>query len=90
MIIPGRRSKLFLTISSNSLFVFADVPYAKTAIDNGSATAILYDTWTRQRRQSFALTNDLATHRAAYAPDRSTFDGSLPLNAPPPWAPHPP
>src|SRR3954470_14278387 len=31
-----------------------------------------------------------ATHRAAYAAERSTFDGSLPLNAPPPWRAMPP
>ena len=32
----------------------------------------------------------LATHRAAYAAERSTFDGSLPANAPPPWRAMPP
>ena len=31
-----------------------------------------------------------ATKRPKYAPLRSTFDGSLPLNAPPPWRPMPP
>lgn len=56
----------------------------------GSATPIAYDTWTKQRRQIFALTNDLATQRAAYAAERSTFVKSLPENAPPPCAPQPP
>src|SRR3954470_8297001 len=32
----------------------------------------------------------LATQRAAYAAERSTFDGSLPENAPPPWRAQPP
>lgn len=59
-------------------------------IEIGSATPIAYDTWTKQRRQILALTNDLATQRAAYAADRSTFVKSFPENAPPPWAPQPP
>ncbi len=33
---------------------------------------------------------DLATWRTRYAPERSTLVGSLPENAPPPCAPHPP
>ena len=37
-----------------------------------------------------ALTSDLATQRAAYAADLSTFEKSLPEKAPPPWAPQPP
>ena len=32
----------------------------------------------------------LATQRAAYEAERSTFEGSLPLNAPPPCRPMPP
>src|ERR1019366_3399881 len=35
-------------------------------------------------------TTFLATYRAAYAAERSTFDGSFPLNAPPPWRAIPP
>jgi hypothetical protein len=35
-------------------------------------------------RASPAATTFLATYRAAYAAERSTFDGSLPENAPPP------
>jgi len=37
-----------------------------------------------------AATKDFAIHLAAYTPLLSTFDGSLPEKAPPPWAPHPP
>ena len=47
-------------------------------------------TCTNTRRHIPALTNDFATHRAAYAAERSTLDGSFPENAPPPCAPHPP
>src|SRR5688500_1502467 len=36
------------------------------------------------------FTTSRATKRQKYAPERSTFDGSLPLNAPPPWRPIPP
>src|SRR5204863_2300138 len=37
-----------------------------------------------------AATMFLATYRAAYAAERSTFDGSLPENAPPPCGQAPP
>ena len=37
-----------------------------------------------------AATTFLATQRMAYAPERSTFDGSLPEKAPPPWRAMPP
>ena len=47
-------------------------------------------TCTRTLLQSPALTSDFATQRAAYAADRSTFEKSLPENAPPPCAPQPP
>ena len=47
-------------------------------------------TWTRTLLQSPAFTSDLATQRAAYAADLSTFEKSLPEKAPPPWAPQPP
>ena len=61
-ILPGLRSKFFLTISVSSVDVFDDVPKLKTVIERGSATPMAYDTWTRQRRQRPALTKDLATH----------------------------
>ena len=47
-------------------------------------------TCTSTLRHSPALTNDLATQRAAYDAHRSICAGSLPDRAPPPWAPHPP
>jgi hypothetical protein len=49
-----------------------------------------YATWISQRLASPAATTFLATQRIAYAADRSTFDGSLPENAPPPWRAMPP
>ena len=44
----------------------------------------------RSGRASPAATTFFAAQRAAYAPDRSTFDGSFPLNAPPPCRAMPP
>uniref|UniRef100_A0A182T6V2 Uncharacterized protein n=1 Tax=Anopheles maculatus TaxID=74869 RepID=A0A182T6V2_9DIPT len=49
-----------------------------------------YATCTKHRRQIPAFTSDLATQRAAYAAERSTFVKSLPEKAPPPCAPQPP
>lgn len=40
-------------------------------------------TWINTRLTNPAATRDLAIHLAAYAADRSTFDGSFPENAPP-------
>uniref|UniRef100_A0A182PZU3 Uncharacterized protein n=1 Tax=Anopheles farauti TaxID=69004 RepID=A0A182PZU3_9DIPT len=61
-----------------------------TVIESGSASPMAYATCTRHRRQMPAFTSDFATHRAAYAADRSTFVKSLPEKAPPPCAPQPP
>lgn len=66
-----------------------------TTISNKGQTEYLSSvikviTWTMQRRQRPALTRDLATHRAAYAAERSTLVKSLPEKAPPPCAPQPP
>ena len=61
-ILPGLRSKFFLTMSVSSVVVFEEVPKLKTVMDRGSATPMAYDTWTRQRRHRPALTKDLATH----------------------------
>mmetsp|Transcript_1786 Transcript_1786/g.4126 ORF Transcript_1786/g.4126 Transcript_1786/m.4126 type:complete len:223 (+) Transcript_1786:217-885(+) len=92
MMAPGRRSKFFSTILVRSASVLPSltVPYVSTNTDNGWETPIAYESCTNARLQSPAETNDLATHRAAYAADRSTFVVSLPLKAPPPCAPHPP
>ncbi len=49
-----------------------------------------YATWTSARSARPAATTFLATQRAAYAAERSTFDGSLPEKAPPPWRAEPP
>ena len=54
-------------------------------IETGRATPIAYATWISQRLAAPAATRCFATQRAAYAAERSTFDGSLPENAPPPW-----
>ena len=62
---PGLKSKFFFTISNNSSSVFFPLPYENTVIDRGSATPIAYETWIRQRLQSFAATRDFAAHLAA-------------------------
>ena len=51
---------------------------------------IAYATCTSQRGASPAATTFFATQRIAYAAERSTFDGSLPENAPPPCRAMPP
>ena len=51
---------------------------------------IAYATCTSTRDANPAATTFLATHRIAYAAERSTFDGSLPENAPPPCRAIPP
>ena len=56
----------------------------------GRAMPIAYATCTSHLSARPAATRFFATHRAAYAAERSTFDGSLPLNAPPPWRAIPP
>ena len=52
--------------------------------ETGSARPIAYATWTSARFANPCFTTCRATNRPKYAPLRSTFDGSLPLNAPPP------
>ena len=84
---PGRRSKLCLTISVSCSLESEAVPYESTKIDIGSATPIAYETlknelilnhfmkWltcTSTRLHNPFFTSDFATHRAAYAADRST------------------
>ena len=71
-----------------------DVPKCETMMLSGLATPIAYETYkqrplhrtvarrrltcTRQRLHTPAFTKLFATQRAAYAPERSTFVGSLP------------
>lgn len=52
-------------MASKSFCDRLDVPKSKTVIDNGSATPIAYDTWTKQRLHKSAFTKDFATQRAA-------------------------
>ncbi len=56
----------------------------------GRAMPMPYATSTSNRSARPAATTFLATQRAAYAAERSTFVGSLPENAPPPWRAMPP
>ena len=66
------------------------VPNVSTNSPTGAALPIAYATCTSIRSARPAATTFLATQRIAYAADRSTFDGSLPENAPPPWRAMPP
>ena len=66
------------------------MPNVSTAIEVGCARPIAYDTCTSHRSASPAATRFLATYRAAYAAERSTLLGSLPLKAPPPCRAIPP
>ncbi|MPN20065.1 hypothetical protein SDC9_167441 [bioreactor metagenome] len=49
-----------------------------------------YAACTSQRLASPAATTFFATQRSAYAAERSTFEGSFPEKAPPPWRAMPP
>src|SRR5674476_1377182 len=71
-------------------FGTVSVPNVSTYIPTGCEVPIAYATWTSQRRANPAATTFFATQRIAYAADRSTFEGSLPENAPPPWRAMPP
>ena len=66
------------------------MPNVSTITDTGRATPIAYATCTSQRFAMPAATMFFATWRTAYAAERSTLVGSLPLNAPPPWRAIPP
>lgn len=54
-IMPGRRSKLFLIISSSSASVFFPVPYVYTLIDRGSAIPIPYETYINSNKQELRM-----------------------------------
>ena len=54
-IMPGRRSKLFLIISSSSALVFFPVPYVCTLIDRGSAIPIPYETYVKSNKQEVRM-----------------------------------
>ena len=66
------------------------VPNVSTYRPTGFARPMAYATCTSTRSARPAATIFLATQRIAYAPERSTFEGSLPENAPPPWRAMPP
>merc|ERR1719159_593802 len=61
------------------------VPYVSTKSDNGFATPIAYDSCTSARLLRPLFTTDFAICRQMYAAERSTFVGSFPENAPPPY-----
>ena len=84
MIAAGRRSKTWVTAAWILSSETAPVPKVSTNRPTGSALPIAYAIWTSQRDASPAATTFFATQRMAYAAERSTFDGSLPENAPPP------
>src|SRR5271157_5921810 len=90
MIAAGRRSKWCVTrlaIFSSSIFPVLNV---STRTLTGRATPIAYATCTSHRSANPAVTTFFATQRAAYEAERSTFVGSLPEKAPPPWRAMPP
>merc|ERR1719163_2417717 len=89
---PGRQSKAIFTICvmASGVNFPVSVPYVSTKSESGLATPIAYDSCTSARLQRPLFTTDLAICRQIYAAERSTFVGSLPENAPPPCAPHPP
>ena len=84
MIAAGRRSKSSCTRPGSLSGSISDVPNVSTITDTGCATPIAYATCTSQRVAMPAATTFFATWRTAYAAERSTLVGSLPLNAPPP------
>merc|ERR1719375_3005000 len=89
---PGRQSKLIFTIFviASGVKLPVSVPYVSTKSESGLATPIAYESCTSARLERPLFTTDLAICRQMYAAERSTFVGSLPENAPPPCAPHPP
>ena len=90
MIAAGRRSKTSRIAFSIRSTGTVSVPKHSTNRLTGWAFPIAYATWASHRSASPAATTFLATQRIAYAADRSTFDGSLPENAPPPCRAYPP
>src|SRR6218665_1522541 len=84
MIAAGRTSN---TSRMARIIVSSDtvpVPKLSTYNPTGAAFPIAYATWISSRSARPAATTFFATHRRAYAADRSTFHGSFPLNPPPP------
>ena len=90
MIPKGDRS-MYSSISAAIMSVGTfSVPKVSTSTETGLATPIAYATWISHFVASPAATAFFAAQRAPYAALRSTFDGSFPLNAPPPWRAYPP
>merc|ERR1719401_2217303 len=89
---PGRQSNSILRmfVMSSPVREPCSVPYVSRKRDSGFATPIAYESCTSARLQRPLLTTDFAICRQMYAAERSTFVGSFPENAPPPWAPQPP
>ena len=82
-------SNNLLAISESEKLEF-EVLYVFTKIDVGCSTPIAKLIWTSTSPQTPEATRFFAICLAAYAALRSTFEGSFPLNAPPPCAPFPP
>ena len=61
-----------------------------TYMDKGLETPIAYANWIRHFSAIPEATTFFATYLEAYAADLSTFVGSFPENAPPPWGAAPP
>ena len=80
----GVKSNTEATLFVNSLSFNSDVPKDSALTLTGSATPMTYASWISHYVARPAATTCLAAHLAAYAADRSTFDGSLPEKAPPP------
>ena len=81
----------FRLIDTNNVEMnFIQPVYVSTKSESGFATPIAYESCTSARFERPLFTTDFAICRQMYAAERSTFVGSLPENAPPPCAPHPP
>jgi len=59
-------------------------------METGFATPIAYASWISTLSARPAATIFFAAYLAAYVAERSTFVGSLPEKAPPPWRAYPP
>ena len=85
--VRGKTSRIAATSFSSSTVA---VPIVSAITETGSATPIAYAICSSTFDASPAATTFFATCRAMYEAERSTFVGSLPEKAPPPWLPTPP
>ena len=89
---PCRRQPEMFSLSLPLFFPQALYSFQKqsTFTDVGLSCLLRMLIWTSHLSASPAATTFFATHLAAYAPERSTLDGSLPEKQPPPCLPTPP